>query len=84
MGHRPRSHADECLFDAAGHNALDGECIFEVFPITNRGRIEHVSKIALVVMDAEFEPFCWDCRVEHKVAVEGPGQARGGEVGQPI
>ena len=21
--------------------------------------------------------FCWDCRVGHKVMVEGPGQARG-------
>ena len=60
------------------------ESTFKVIPVTNRGRIEHVSELALTVMGVEVKLFCWDCRVGHKVTVEGPGQARGGEVGQPI
>ena len=60
------------------------ESIFKVIPATNRGRIDHVSELALIVMDVEVKQFCWDCRVGHKVTVEGPGQAREGEVGQPI
>jgi UDP-N-acetylglucosamine enolpyruvyl transferase len=58
--------------------------IFEVTPVTNHSRIEHVSELALIGMDAKVKQFCWDCRVGHKVTVEGPEQARGGEVGQPI
>ena len=58
--------------------------IFDVIPVTNHSRIEHVSELALIGMGAEVKQFCWDSRVGHKVTVEGPGQARGGEVGQPI
>ena len=32
------------------------ESIAEVVPVTDRSRIEHVSRIALIVMDAAFKP----------------------------
>ena len=35
-------------------------------------------------MDAEVEQLCWDCRVEHKVAMEESGQARGSGRDQPV
>ena len=42
-----------------------------------------MSKLALIFMNAEVEQLCWDCRVEHKVAVEESGQVRGSGRGQP-
>ena len=48
------------------------ESVFKVIPVTNR---------ALIVMDVEVKQFYLDCRVGHKVTVEGPGQARGGQSG---
>ena len=44
--------------------------------VTSRGRIAHLSKLALMFMNAEVKRLCWDCRVEHKVVVEESGQAR--------
>ena len=35
--------------------------IFQAVPVTNRGRIEYVSELALVIMGAEVKQFCWDC-----------------------
>ena len=60
------------------------ESVFEVISVTNRGRMEHVRELTLIVMEAEVKHFCWDWLVGQKVTVEGPGQACEGEVGQPI
>jgi len=51
------------------HLAEGAAIIFEVVRFTSRGRIAHVSKLALIFMNAEVKQLCWDCRVEHKVVV---------------
>ena len=51
------------------HLAEGAAIIFEVIRFTSRGRIAHVSKLALIFMNAEVKQLCWDCRVEHKVVV---------------
>ena len=62
----------------------EGEAIiFEVVRVISRGRIAHMSELGLIFMDAEDKQVCWDCRAEHKVAVEGSEQARRSGRGQP-
>ena len=62
----------------------EGEAItFEVVRATGRGGIAHVSKLALIFMNAEVKQLCWDRRVEHKVAAEESGQVRRSGRGQP-
>ena len=92
--HRPRKqavilvvhgHDDEqlCPTRRVIMHLTEGEAaIFKVVRITSRGRIAHVSELAIIFMDAEVKQLCWDCRVEHKVAVEESGQARGTGSGQ--
>ena len=64
---------------------MEGEAIiFEVVRVTSHGRMAHVSELALIVMDAEVKQLCWDCRVEHKAAVEEFGRAHGSGRGQPV
>jgi len=50
---------------------MEGEAIvLEVVRVTGGRRIVHVGKFALVFMYAEVKQLCWDCGVEHKVAME--------------
>ena len=66
------------------HLAEGEAVIFDVVRVTSCGRMAHVSEPALVFMDAEVKQLRWDCRVEHKVAVEVPGRAHGIGRGQPV
>ena len=58
---------------------------YKTAPITSRGRIAHVSELALIFMDAditEVKQLYWDCRIKDKVAVKESGRGRGTRRGQ--
>ena len=94
--HRPRKQA--VILVVHGHDdeqlrstrrvimhLTEGEAIiFELVRVTSCGRIAHVCELAIIFMDAEVKQLCWDCRVEHKIAVEEPGQRVGIGRGQPV
>ena len=59
------------------HLTMGKVIILDVIQATSRGRITNVSELAPIFMDAEIAQLCWECRDEHRVAVEESGQARG-------
>ena len=48
-----------------------GAIVLGVVRVTSRSRTAQVGKFAQIFMNAEVEQLYWECRVKHKVAVEG-------------
>ena len=90
--HRPRKQA--VILVVHGHDdeqlrstrriimhLTEGEAIIlKVVRVTRRGRIAHVSELALIFMNAEVKELCRDRRVEHKIAVKESGASTWGPV----
>ena len=50
----------------------EGESVvLEIVRVASHGRITDVGKLALIFKSTEIKQLSWDCRVDHKVAMEG-------------
>lgn len=59
----------------------EGETIvLEIVRVTSRSRITDVGEFAPIFMSTEIKQLSWDCRVDHKVAMEEPRKQEGAEV----